>query len=92
MPIVGQIGAEQNDVASLDRLDPVPDEAGPGSRFEEQQFTGLVIMPVFALAADPQLFVGRQDHIHVAEILAPTQQAEGVPGGDLDFFLDDGHG
>ena len=91
MPVVREVRAEQHHIARAERLDAVPDETGAGARLEADQLARLVKMPVLSLPDQTLPAVGGNEDLDVAQVLAPAQQPEGLPGGKDDLFLNDRH-
>jgi hypothetical protein len=76
MPIMGQIGTQQDQVSAAEGLDPVPHKSRALARLEVGKLEGLVVMPMVSLSIEAHPFLRRDDHLHVMQILRPVQQSE----------------
>ena len=91
MPVMGQAFAEQDQIAGRERADGIAHEARALPRREQGQFHLLMEVPVIALPLHGLRPTRPQDAFDIPERLRPTEDAEGVPFGQLDLLADGFH-
>ena len=86
VPVMGDIGADQHQVARFEQFDVIRDEAGSIPLLDKGQLGLRVIMPVIALALHRNRLAGRREFLDFADVMIPAQQAEGLPTHELDVL------
>ena len=91
MPVMRETFTQQYEIASREGADGVADKARTLPAREQGQFHLLMEVPVIALPLHRLRPTRPQDAFDVPERLRPTQDAEGVPFGQLDLLADGFH-
>ena len=91
MPVMRQALTEQHEITSRERADGIAHEARALPCGEQGELHFLMEVPVIPFPLDRLRPTRPQDAFDLPEGLRPTQDAEGVPFGQLDLLADGFH-